>query len=168
MSRFLKSKQKCGRQFSGNSQVVEIRTAKGCVVFQIIFRGKAENPGVTYQYTISKREPKTVQYSWILNDWTQCSATCGGGTQIRRPLCQESVSVSVPTLIDGTATIVDESWCDAAVRPEQLMRACNVEACPSHWWIGPWQSCPVSCAAKVSPFRKSLLFAKLFPTYVYI
>lgn len=118
------------------------------ILIYIIFRGKAYNPGVSYQYTISKREPKTVQYQWILSDWSQCSATCGGGTQFRRPLCQESVIAGIPSVIDGTATIVDESWCDSYDRPEQLMRTCNIETCPSHWWIGPWQSCPVTCAAK--------------------
>lgn len=122
-----------------------------------MFRGKAYNPGISYQYSISKREPKTVQYLWILSDWSQCSSTCGGGNQIKRPLCQESIANSMPLLIDGTATVVDESWCDNKSRPESLMRICNIENCPSHWWIGPWQSCPVTCAIKVMKFYSLLL-----------
>ncbi|KAF5299315.1 hypothetical protein FQA39_LY02488 [Lamprigera yunnana] len=125
------------------------------ILIYVLFRGKAYNPGISYQYTISKREPKTVQYLWILSDWSQCSATCGGGTQFRRPLCQESVANIMPSVIDGTATIVDETWCENSNRPEQLMRICNIENCPSHWWLGPWQSCPVTCAVKAEkPMRR--------------
>lgn len=125
------------------------------ILIYVYFRGKTHNPGITYQYTISKREPKTVQFLWILSDWSQCSATCGGGTQFRRPLCQESIAAVMPSVIDGTATLVDESWCENSNRPEQLMRTCNIENCPSHWWIGPWQSCPVTCADKgEKPMRR--------------
>lgn len=55
----------------------------------------------------------------------------------------------MPSVVDGTSTIVDEAMCDPDKQPERVMRACNVDACPSHWWFGPWQSCPVTCADKV-------------------
>lgn len=118
---------------------------------QVIFRGKIHNPGVSYRFTKSKREsPKKLKYTWILSDWSQCSATCGGGVQHKGPLCEESTISTVPSVVDGTSTIVDEAMCDPKAQPEQVMRACNLDACPSHWWYGPWQSCPATCAAKVS------------------
>lgn len=84
-----------------------------------------------------------------MGDWSQCSATCGGGVQHRRPLCRESTVGAVPSVIDGTSTIVDEVMCDVTERPEKWSRTCNDDPCPTHWWVGPWQSCPVTCANKV-------------------
>lgn len=99
---------------------------------------------------MSKKEaPKQVKYLWVLGEWSQCSATCGGGVQHRKPLCQETLTSQVTSVVDGTSTIVDESLCDPGEEPDPLMRTCKDETCPSHWWIGPWQSCPVTCKAKV-------------------
>lgn len=116
----------------------------------MIFRGKIHNPGISYKFTTSKREaPKKFKYTWVLSDWSQCSTTCGGGVQHQEALCQESVISTVPSVVDGTSTIVDEAMCDPDKQPERVMRACNVDPCPSHWWFGPWQSCPVTCTEKV-------------------
>lgn len=117
---------------------------EGIVVY-IYFRGKHFNPGVEYKYSIWKPETaKEVKYSWILGEWSQCSSTCGGGVQHREPLCQESTVSSVAFELERP-NIVDESMCNSEEKPEQLMRSCNMDPCPYVWWIGPWQSCPVTC-----------------------
>ncbi|XP_063908818.1 A disintegrin and metalloproteinase with thrombospondin motifs 7 isoform X2 [Zophobas morio] len=117
------------------------------IVVYVIFRGKIHNPGVEYKYSIWKRQTtQQVKYSWIMGDWSQCSATCGGGVQDRKPLCQESTVGEVPSVVDGASRIVDELMCESSERPEEWAKTCNDDPCPTHWWVGPWQSCPVTCA----------------------
>lgn len=106
---------------------------------------------------MKKQLSRQVKYVWIYGDWTQCTATCGGGTQSRGPLCQESVVAVNSTFVDGTSVIVDELLCDPEEQPDSMMRACNDEQCPSRWWVGPWQSCPMTCSSKV--FLKTIPFS---------
>lgn len=108
--------------------------------FQVIFAAHIPNPGITYQYTVTKRPPPPQQsYNWSLSDWSTCSTTCGGGLQTRRPLCLTP---------DGTS--VETTYCPPDGQPESRIRKCHFEPCPTHWWVGPWQSCPVTCHNKVS------------------
>ncbi|KAJ8938423.1 hypothetical protein NQ318_011862 [Aromia moschata] len=118
------------------------------IVVYLCYKGKTHNPGVEYKYSIWKPETtKQVKYSWILGDWSQCSATCGGGVQQRPPVCQESTVSTVASELE-TPAIVDDLMCEPSERPQQLMRTCNDDPCPYNWWVGPWQACPVTCANK--------------------
>ncbi|KAJ8979150.1 hypothetical protein NQ317_016770 [Molorchus minor] len=116
------------------------------IVVYLYYRGKAHNPGVEWKYSIWKPQiTKEVRYSWILGDWSQCSATCGGGVQRRRSLCQESTVTFVTSEFESPS-IVDEVMCKSSEQPQQLMRTCNDDPCPYNWWVGPWQPCSVTCA----------------------
>ncbi|CAG9772553.1 unnamed protein product [Ceutorhynchus assimilis] len=115
------------------------------ILVSIYFRGKVYNPGVVWKYSIWKPEvTKQVKYSWIMEEWSQCSATCGGGTQHREPLCQESTVSPVASDLESPS-IVAEEMCDDMDRPEKMERTCNDDPCPYKWWVGPWQACPVTC-----------------------
>lgn len=139
------------------------------IIVYVVFKGKAYNPGITYQYTIAKRvSANQVRYIWKLDDWSQCSSTCGGGVQQRIVLCMEvplaistgsnnstNTTIVSKTLLNGMSTVVDEAVCPQDKKPDKMMRACNEENCPSNWWIGPWQSCSVTCASKgTKPHRR--------------
>ena len=105
--------------------------------FQILIGGKNKNSGIKYEYTLSSNSTKVPVYYWKLGDWTACSATCGGGVQHRFPQCHQE-----------HRGIVDEEncWSNAnSTRPEEKVRVCNEDSCPAHWWVGPWQLCPVTC-----------------------
>lgn len=100
-------------------------------------RIKSKNTGIRYEYTLPTNETLPAVYSWKLGDWTACSATCDGGVQQREPICYQVNS-----------GIVDEEncWSNAEnTRPEKMHRKCNEDPCLAHWYISPWQLCPVTC-----------------------
>lgn len=104
---------------------------------QVLVRGKSKNPGIRFEYTLPANESKEPVYHWKLGDWSACSATCDGGIQQREPVCIESVK-----------GIVDDEFCWSSAendQPNKKLRVCNQVPCPAHWWIGPWQLCPVTC-----------------------
>lgn len=106
-------------------------------LLQVLVRGKSKSPGLKYEYTLSTKMSKAPEFTWRLGDWTACSATCGGGTQRRSPFCHEE-----------DKGLVDEENCwsnDESPRPDEKVRVCNEDPCPVHWWVGPWQLCPVTC-----------------------
>ncbi|XP_056632965.1 A disintegrin and metalloproteinase with thrombospondin motifs 7 isoform X1 [Diorhabda sublineata] len=118
------------------------------IVVYIYYRGNTFNPGVEYKYSIWKQEKtKEVNYIWILGEWSQCSVTCGGGTQQKQPLCQESVITGM-TNESERPTLVEDYYCEPKDKPDLQMRACNEDNCPSKWWFGPWQACTATCIGK--------------------
>ncbi|GBG63472.1 hypothetical protein CBR_g38090 [Chara braunii] len=64
--------------------------------------------------------------------WEECSATCGGGTQIRKLYC-----------VDTLGRLVESSLCPETV---QENRTCNEVQCgDSYWWGGDWDRCSATC-----------------------
>uniref|UniRef100_UPI00358EEF04 papilin-like isoform X4 n=1 Tax=Myxine glutinosa TaxID=7769 RepID=UPI00358EEF04 len=64
---------------------------------------------------------------WDLGPWSQCSAECGPGEQIREVTC-------------GT-----RYGCDDRTMPDRIQR-CNLGPCRSpEWVLGPWSQCSTSC-----------------------
>ncbi|KAL4226991.1 A disintegrin and metalloproteinase with thrombospondin motifs 9 [Mactra antiquata] len=69
--------------------------------------------------------------SWKYSDWTECTATCGGGAQKRSAMC-----------IDSYSKQVDDRYCNE----EDLVQeqACNLQDCPE-WRLQRWTGCSVTC-----------------------
>ncbi|XP_076465390.1 protein madd-4-like [Babylonia areolata] len=60
---------------------------------------------------------------WAAGFWSECSATCGQGVQLRPVVCQRVSR-------DGTPIDVDFSHCPPSERPPAA-RPCEVQACPT-------------------------------------
>ncbi|XP_054711057.1 A disintegrin and metalloproteinase with thrombospondin motifs 7-like [Uloborus diversus] len=102
---------------------------------RILLLYQTENPGVTYEYTIpNKNVTRKPEFHWSHADWTVCSTSCGGGSQLAKPKC-----------VEKEAGLVEDKYCDASIKPAEKTRPCNKHQCPAKWWAGPWQHCSVSC-----------------------
>ncbi|XP_018562984.1 protein madd-4 isoform X1 [Anoplophora glabripennis] len=74
-------------------------------------------------------------YHWTLTYASLCSATCGGGYKMSRPVCQNRV----------TAEEVEEELCNDSQKPDRTVVECNIHNCPPKWHTGEWGPCSVSC-----------------------
>ncbi|XP_064168208.1 A disintegrin and metalloproteinase with thrombospondin motifs 7 [Anguilla rostrata] len=110
------------------------------VWIQLLFQ--ETNPGVRYEYTISRGETFTdsdndiavLDFMWQYGSWTECTATCGTGVKRQIVHC-----------LERTSGIVEEHYCDPATRPDDKRASCNEELCPARWWVGEWQKCSTTC-----------------------
>ncbi|XP_062868970.1 A disintegrin and metalloproteinase with thrombospondin motifs 7 [Trichomycterus rosablanca] len=109
------------------------------VWIQLLFQ--ETNPGVRYQYTISRdiltesSDGNSVSdFQWKHGAWTECSVTCGRGFRGQVVHC-----------IERLFGIVEEHYCDSSTRPDDNRVSCNAESCPATWWAGEWQKCSSSC-----------------------
>ncbi|XP_032687122.1 A disintegrin and metalloproteinase with thrombospondin motifs 7-like isoform X2 [Odontomachus brunneus] len=108
---------------------------KEAITVYAITRSPSNGNEVHYEYTVPKKEPiRAPEYSWVFSDWSLCTVTCGKGTQTSQPVCHEKKS-----------GIVENHFCNDIERPQPQSRECNLNSCPTRWWVGPWQMCPVTC-----------------------
>ncbi|XP_054523190.1 A disintegrin and metalloproteinase with thrombospondin motifs 17 isoform X3 [Pan troglodytes] len=106
--------------------------------------------GIHYEYTVpvnrtaeNQSEPEKPQDSlfiWTHSGWEGCSVQCGGGE--RRTI------VSCTRIVNKTTTLVNDSDCPQASRPEPQVRRCNLHPCQSRalpavvkgCGDGPWRA----------------------------
>ncbi|XP_053305766.1 A disintegrin and metalloproteinase with thrombospondin motifs 18 [Spea bombifrons] len=77
---------------------------------------------------------------WSVGTWSPCSASCGGGEQIRQIQCVQSTATN-------TEELVSHSHCPVST-PTQV-QTCNSQDCPAEWSTGPWSQCSRSCSRGV-------------------
>ncbi|KAG7335489.1 hypothetical protein KOW79_000182 [Hemibagrus wyckioides] len=74
-------------------------------------------------------------FVWRRGQLSECSASCGKGSQHREVLCVNR----------HTNEEVHERRCDSASKPTTEEEPCNVHPCPPYWEAGAWSECSVSC-----------------------
>ncbi|XP_019769669.2 A disintegrin and metalloproteinase with thrombospondin motifs 9 isoform X2 [Dendroctonus ponderosae] len=68
---------------------------------------------------------------WDYSNWSECSQTCGGGTQTRSAKC-----------VDENNMPIDDAHCSSS---EKIVKQiCNIEECPD-WIVGETSACSVPC-----------------------
>ncbi|GFX43283.1 a disintegrin and metalloproteinase with thrombospondin motifs 9 [Trichonephila clavipes] len=73
--------------------------------------------------------------SWIYSDWSECSVSCGVGTQQRTYECRSA----------GNVKQLDEQ-CDPSTKV--ISKVCDQGPCP-RWMVGNWTECSVTCGTGV-------------------
>ncbi|XP_028632523.1 A disintegrin and metalloproteinase with thrombospondin motifs 17 [Grammomys surdaster] len=106
-----------------------------------------QNYGIHYEYTIPVNQstenqseptkPQDALFLWTHSGWEGCSVQCGGGE--RRTI------VSCTRIVNKTTTLVNDSDCPQASRPEPQVRRCNSHTCQSRWVAGQWSPCSATC-----------------------
>ncbi|KAM6181165.1 ADAMTS-like protein 3 [Erethizon dorsatum] len=76
--------------------------------------------------------------AWHIEEWQQCTRTCGGGTQNRRVTCRQ-------LLTDGSFLNLPDELCQGPRASSH--KSCARTDCPPHLAAGDWSKCSVSCGA---------------------
>ncbi|MFT7797234.1 ADAMTS-like protein 3 isoform X1 [Arapaima gigas] len=78
--------------------------------------------------------------AWHLEEWQQCSHTCGGGTQSRKVHCKQQLSTGGFLKLPDTSCPGNKP---AAYKP------CARTPCPPQMVGGDWSECSVSCGSGI-------------------
>lgn len=103
------------------------------VLFQNCSGMSAQGGSPASSGVVQSASQQPLTYEWTVNDWTTCSALCGGGEQSREVVCEKN---------DGTA--VGDSLC-SGTKPA-MIQSCNVQACANYMWVqGGFGACSATC-----------------------
>ncbi|XP_026315037.1 papilin isoform X10 [Hyposmocoma kahamanoa] len=103
------------------------------------------NVGIDYEYSIptSLAPPPNQEYNWVHEEFSDCTAPCGGGYQTRNVTCRSREDLDV----------VSDSLCDDILKPV-TNQTCNTFPCEAHWVEGPWSPCSKPCGEGGSRSRE--------------
>ncbi|XP_078144852.1 A disintegrin and metalloproteinase with thrombospondin motifs 6 [Centroberyx gerrardi] len=111
-------------------------TTENLVVMVLL---QEQNMGIRYKFNVPIQRTGSgdneVGFSWHHLPWSECSATCAGGSQKQEVVCKR---------LDDNS-VVQNSYCDPDSKPPENQRACNTEPCPPEWFIGDWSECGKTC-----------------------
>ncbi|MED6245568.1 A disintegrin and metalloproteinase with thrombospondin motifs 6 [Ataeniobius toweri] len=98
-----------------------------------------QNLGIRYRFNMPIQRTGSgdneVGFSWHHLPWSECSATCAGGSQKQEVVCKR---------LDDNS-VVQNSYCEPDSKPSENLRDCNTEPCPPEWFIGDWSECGQTC-----------------------
>uniref|UniRef100_A0A096MEH7 ADAMTS like 4 n=1 Tax=Poecilia formosa TaxID=48698 RepID=A0A096MEH7_POEFO len=102
-------------------------------------RGSAPNRNARIPPRTDLPPDTQLPFVWRRGSLTECSATCGRGSQHRVVICVNR----------HTEEEVTEGNCDSAAKPAAEEESCNTQPCPPFWEASAWSECSVSCGPGV-------------------
>ncbi|XP_067340253.1 A disintegrin and metalloproteinase with thrombospondin motifs 6 isoform X2 [Channa argus] len=128
-------------------------TTENLVVMVLL---QENNLGISYTFNVPIQRTGSgdneVGFSWHHLPWSECSATCAGGSQKQEVLCKR---------LDDNS-VVQNSYCDPDSKPPENQRDCNTEPCLPEWFIGDWSECGKTCDGGIRT-RTVLCIRKIGP-----
>uniref|UniRef100_A0A3P8R769 ADAM metallopeptidase with thrombospondin type 1 motif, 6 n=1 Tax=Astatotilapia calliptera TaxID=8154 RepID=A0A3P8R769_ASTCA len=128
-------------------------TTENLVVMVLL---QEQNLGIHYKFNVPIQRTGSgdneVGFSWHHLPWSECSATCAGGSQKQELACKR---------LDDNS-VVQNNYCDPDSKPPENQRDCNTEPCPPEWFIGDWSECPKTCDGGIRT-RTVLCIRKIGP-----
>lgn len=109
----------------------------------------AGKPSVDYEYHLLVDDEideeiegpqNETDYSWIYDDFTSCSVTCGGGTKISHVHCRDS---------ENPEKLMPDSFCHETPKPYPIVRKCLKGDCLPRWVAFEWGICTTQCGEGV-------------------
>ncbi|XP_034239314.1 papilin isoform X2 [Thrips palmi] len=104
----------------------------------IVMLYQEPGPGLEYEYSVPKgiasRLNDPDSYAWQTDEFSGCSATCGGGYKVRRVWCARKRDMEM----------VANGLCNTATIPV-ANQTCAPEPCPPGWITDSWSACSESC-----------------------
>jgi hypothetical protein len=79
--------------------------------------------------------------NWKLQEWGECSHSCGSGIRSREVLCVRRITRDIVS--DSTTLILPDAQCSKPKPAEQ--EACALISCQPSWRAEQWSSCSKSC-----------------------
>ncbi|XP_041374550.1 thrombospondin type-1 domain-containing protein 4-like [Gigantopelta aegis] len=74
-------------------------------------------------------------YSWRISGFSECSTTCGGGSQVTEIVCVKG----------NSQVVVTADNCEPTNIPRRQTVACNTQPCPPDWEPADWGECSRTC-----------------------
>ncbi|KAM9735689.1 LOW QUALITY PROTEIN: A disintegrin and metalloproteinase with thrombospondin motifs 6 [Menidia menidia] len=128
-------------------------TTENLVVMVLL---QEHNLGIRYRFNVPIQRTGSgdneVGFSWYHLPWSECSATCAGGSQKQEVVCKR---------LDDSS-VVQNSYCDPDSKTPENQRDCNTEPCPPEWFIGDWSECGKTCDGGIRT-RTVLCIRKIGP-----
>ncbi|KAM4580485.1 thrombospondin type-1 domain-containing protein 4 [Odontesthes bonariensis] len=102
-------------------------------------RGSAPNRNARIPPRTDLRPDTQLPFVWRRGGLSECSSSCGKGSQYRVVLC----------INRHTDEEVPDDKCDSAAKPAPEEEPCNTHPCPPFWEASAWSECSVSCGPGV-------------------
>ncbi|XP_060551939.1 thrombospondin type-1 domain-containing protein 4-like isoform X2 [Ruditapes philippinarum] len=118
-----------------SNQIYDRTNSRTGTAYQQNYGNRIENrrPELIVPNTIDE-----VNFHWTISGFTECSTSCGGGTQDTIVVCMKR----------KLNIIVTDENCDPNKKKVQTI-SCNRSPCPPDWDAGPWSVCSKTCGQGV-------------------